>query len=139
MIHKYFLWITSDGHVCELFRGGVRRRLLRQQPPGLHITRTGFLRGLGLSLGGFLQSLGDDADLNCIRDGSLRFHYRLRLRWCWRTRGGQLNCSRGLNVRRTSYWTDHYENLLNVLIGTGTFRLYLRIWEQCGRPLTRFW
>jgi len=77
----------------------MSRRLLRQYPPGLHVAGTGFLCRLGLSLGRFLQSLGTDADLNCIRGCGLRFGLWARCR--------RLNVRLGADLRRTSYGTDH--------------------------------
>ena len=92
MIHTYFRWITFDGYLYELLRNGASRRLLRQWPPGLHVARTGFLSGLSLSLGRFLQRLGGDADLNCIRGCGLRFR-----RWA-RCRRLNFGMGRGLAV-----------------------------------------
>jgi hypothetical protein len=93
---------TSLDYFYELLRDGVSRRLLRQQPPGLHIAGTGFLCSLSLSLGRFLQSLGGGADLDRIRGCGLRLR-----RGCWLTWCRRLNCGLGSNLRRTSYWTDH--------------------------------
>jgi hypothetical protein len=84
--------------LMNLLRDGVSGRLFRLQPLGLHVTRSGFLRGLSLSLGCFLQRLGSDADLNCIRGRGLRF---LCGRWFACSRW--LNCSLCWDLRRTSY------------------------------------